>query len=65
MPIYKRIEDEIRRKEIKIQEIKARQENERKERNRAKGIIDDEDILLLKREKEELLKGKFKIESFE
>ncbi|CDW77838.1 UNKNOWN [Stylonychia lemnae] len=65
VPIYKRIEDEIKKKENKIQQIKEKQETERKMRNAQLGIVDDEEILRMKKEKDLILKGKFNIESFE
>lgn len=65
VPIYKRIEEEIKKKESKIKEIKERQEYERRQKNAMMGIMDEEDILKMKRDKDEKLKGKFNIETFE
>eukprot|EP00347_Sterkiella_histriomuscorum_P017955 403347343 len=65
VPIYKRIEEEIKKKESKIREIKERQEYERRQKNLQMGIMDEEDILKMKKDKAKVLKGKFNIESFE
>jgi hypothetical protein len=65
VPIYKRIEEEIKKKEQKIQEIKAKSEIERKQKNQQAGIMDEEDIIKQKKDKDQLLKGHFNLESFE
>ena len=52
VPIYKRIEDEIRKKEVKIKEIKEKQEIEKKLKNKERGILDEEEIIRMKQEKD-------------
>lgn len=64
-PIYKRIEEEIKKKELKIQDIKSKAEEERRQKLREQGQLGEEEIVEAKRQKDIRLKGAFNIESFE
>lgn len=64
-PIYKRIEEEIKKKELKILDIKSKAEEERRQKLRELGQLGEEEIVEAKRQKDIRLKGAFNIESFE
>lgn len=65
MPIYKRVEEVIRRKEQKIKQIQEKNEIEKKLKNAMDGIMDEEEIIEVKKQKDSQLKGKFSLSLFE
>lgn len=52
MPIYKRVEEVIRRKEQKIKQIQEKNEIEKKLKNAMEGIMDEEEIIEVKKQKD-------------
>jgi hypothetical protein len=63
--LYKRLDEELKRKEQKLKVIKEKKEIEKRMRNQALGILEEEDIIKMKKEKDAMLKDKFSLESFE
>ena len=64
-PIYLRAEQEIQKKELKLTEIKQQAEVEKRKKMEAMGIVDEEEIIRKKRERDLFLKDKFSLEGFE